>query len=270
MQVNVSSDIANGLNLDASIEYSDNRTLVNNSTYSIIDRKNREIQPNIPINNKLQPRQLDNHQSFIGRVVLEYTPRHRYRIRNHTKVYAESKYPTFSLAYNRAFADIFGSDARFDVMKLGIRQKRDIGPGDQLSYIFTVGKFFNTDKLYFEDFQHFNTQPTNFLFSSYEHSFRLMPFYQYSTQNRFAEAHAEWLSRRLILKLLPLLKHSSVSEKMFVNYLISPEINDHIEVGYGINNIFLLLNIEAVAGFENGKFRSSAIKVSFNLNELGN
>ncbi|HEY3372881.1 MAG TPA: DUF5686 family protein [Prolixibacteraceae bacterium] len=270
VQLNASGDIANGLNLSATVEYNDNSALINHSTYSIIDRKNREFEPNIPSNNTLEPWQLEDHQSFISRWNLEFTPRYRYRIRNHTKTYAESKFPTFSLGYTGAFSNVIGSDARFDLVKLGIRQKLDFGIGEQFSYKVNVGKFLSNQKLYFEDFQHFNTQPTNFLFSSYEHSFRLLPFYQYSTGRQFAEAGAEWQLRRLILKRLPLIKNSSVSEKLFVNYLTTPRLKDYAEVGYGLSNLFLLLNVEAVAGFENGKFVSSGIKVSLNLNDLEN
>jgi hypothetical protein len=106
------------------------------------------------------------------------------------------------------------------------------------------------------------------MFSSYDHSFRQLPFYQYSTGKQFAEANAEWQMRRFILKRLPLIKNSSASEKLFVNYLTTPQVKNYAEIGYGISNLFLLLNIEAVAGFENGKFRSSGIKVSLNLNQL--
>ena len=267
-QLNASGDLANGLNLNVTVEYSDNSALTNHSTYSIIDRKDREFDPNIPSNNTLESWQLENHQSLISRLVLEYTPRHRYRIKNHTKVYAESKFPTFSLGYTGAFSDVFGSDSRFDLLKLGIRQKVDFGIGDQISYRVNVGKFINHSRLYFEDFQHFNTQSTNFMFSSYEHSFRQLPFYEYSTGREFVEAGAEWQLRRFILKRLPLIKNSSVSEKLFVNYLTTPAIKNYTEIGYGISNLFLLLNIEAVAGFENGKFISSGIKVSLNLNEM--
>jgi hypothetical protein len=67
------------------------------------------------------------------------------------------------------------------------------------------------------------------------------------------------------MKQLPILKSSSITEKLFVNYLCTPEIKNYMETGYGINNLFILLNVEAVTGFENGKFRSAGIKVSLNL-----
>jgi len=265
LQLMVSRDLANGLNLNATLDYSENSQLANHSSYSIIKYADKEIKPNIPENAVLETWQLENHQSFIGRFVLEYTPHHRYRIRNNVKMYAESKFPTYSLVYKVAFPGVFGSDSRYDLVKLGVRQKINSGISDVFSYHVNAGKFFNDSHLYFEDFQHFNVRSTGFLFSPYDDSFRLLPFYQYSTGSQFAEAHGEWQSRRLIVKQLPLIKNSSITEKLFVNFLSTPEIKNYVEVGYGISNIFLLLNVEAVAGFENGKFRSSGIRVSLNL-----
>jgi hypothetical protein len=197
---------------------------------------------------------------------LEYTPRNRYRIRNGTKVYAESKFPTFKLQYKGAFANVFQNEAHFDMVEVCIRQKINFGIDDHFLYSVNAGKFLNNSLVYFEDYQHFNSKPTGFMFSSYENSFRLLPFYQFSTSKQYLDLHANWQSRRLILKQLPIIRNSLVSENIFINVLSTPELNNYIETGYGISNLFLLLNLEAVAGFEDGKFRSAGIKVSLNIN----
>lgn len=265
VQLNASRDLANGLNLNATFDYSDNSALRNHSNYSFIDYDDKSIQPNIPINNTLEAWQLENHQTFAYRVVLEYTPQRRYRVQNNTKMYAESKFPTYTLTYKSALSGVLGGDTRYDLVKLGIRQKIDFGIDDHFSYSAGAGKFLNRKRVYFDDFQHFNTQPTGFMFSSYESSFRLLPFYAYSTSDQFLEGQANWQTRRLILKQLPLIKNSSMAEKLFVNYLSTPEIKNYVEMGYGVSNLLLLLNVEAVAGFEDGKFRSAGVKVSVNL-----
>ncbi len=264
-QVNASHDLASGLNLNGGIYYNNNSPLKNHSRFSFIDYKNREIQPNIPVNNTLRPEQLDKHQTMVFRAALEYTPHNRYRIRNHTKLYAGSKYPTYSLIYRGSFSDILGNDSRYDLVRLGIRQKINFGIDDHFSYFINAGQFLNNNRVYFEDFQHFNTQPTGFMFSSYENSFRLLSFYEHSVSGKFFEVHANWQIRRLILKQLPVIKNSSISENLFVNFLSTPETENYVETGYGLSNLFLMLNVEAVAGFENGKFRSAGIKVSLNL-----
>ncbi|MEI8113773.1 MAG: DUF5686 and carboxypeptidase regulatory-like domain-containing protein [Bacteroidia bacterium] len=267
LQIMGSRDLFNGLNLNVEVDYSDNSRLANHSGYSIIKYKDREIQPNDQINNSiLSPWQLENHQSFESHMVLEYTPRLRYRIRDHVKMYAGSKYPSYSLEYAGAYSGVFGSDSRFDLVKLGIHQKIGFGISDHFSYSVSTGWFINNRKVYFEDFQHFNTQPTSFMFSASGNSFRLLPFYAYSTSKQFLESHVNWQARRMILKLLPLIKNLSASENLFVNYISTPELMNYVETGYGLSNLFLILNVEAVAGFENGKYRSAGIKVSLNMN----
>jgi len=266
LQLMSSRDLANGLNLNVELDYSDNSQLTNHSNFSIIKYEDREIQPNDQINNRtLIPWQLENHQSFESRMVLEYTPRLRYRIRDHVKMYAERKYPTYSLEYAGAFSGVFGSDSRFDLVKLGIHHKIGFGISDHFSYSVNTGWFINNRKVYFEDFQHFNTQPTSFMFSASGNSFRLLPFYEYSTSKQFLESHVNWQARRMILKLLPVIKNLSASENLFVNFISTPELKNYVETGYGLSNLFLLLNVEAVAGFENGKYRSAGIKVSLNI-----
>jgi hypothetical protein len=265
IQIAASRDLANGLNLSLMLETSNNSQLENHSDFSIIDYDNREIQPNNSINNTLITWQLEDHQSLSSRLFLEYTPQLRYRIHDHHKVYAESKYPTFSVEYRGAYSGISGTDSRYDLLKLGIRQTIGFGIDDHFSYLVTAGKFLNSKKVYFEDFEHFNAKSIGFMFSSYENSFRLLPLYKYSTSKEFLDIHANWESRRLILKQLPIIKNSSTSENLFVNYLATPELSNYIETGYGLNNLFLLLNIEAVAGFENGKYRSAGVRVSMNL-----
>ena len=265
LELSASRDLSNGLNLKVGLSYSDNSQLQNHSSYSFIKYKNKEILPNIPINNTLTSEQLGNHQSLSSQFLLEYTPQNRYRIRNGTKFYVESKYPTMSVGYQGAYSGILGSDSRFDLATIGIRQKIDFGIDDHFSYKLNAGAFLTNSEVYFEDFQHFNTQATGFMFSSYENSFRLLPFYENATSKRFLEAHTNWESRRLILKQLPVLRNSSITENVFLNFLSTPEQKNYVETGYGIKNIFLLLNIEAVAGFENGKFKSAGFKFSLNL-----
>ena len=265
-QLMASRDLANGLNMNVSLEYSDNRALQNNSTYTFVDIKDREILPNVPENKSVASWQLDDHQSVTGRMMVEYTPHYRYRIRNNIKIYDSSKYPTFSLGYKGSFSSLFGSSSRYDFVRLGMRQRKEFGIDDHFSYSILAGKYLNNNRMYFEDFQHFNAQSTTFLFSSYDNSFRLLPFYQYSTGKQFVESHLDWQTKRLIIKQLPFIKNTTITEKLYVNFLSTPEIKNYLETGYGLSNIFLLMNLEAVAGFENGKFRSAGIRVSLNLN----
>jgi hypothetical protein len=247
------------------VEYNYNRALTNHSTFTFFDHKNKEYTPNIPVNSTTEPWQTTDHGSFVFRFNLDYTPHNRYRIRDNKKMYAGSKYPTFSLGYRSALSWFAGDDARFDMLRVGIRQKIDYGFDNHFSYQVGAGKFLNSKRLYFEDFQHFNTQPTELTFTPMENSFRLLPFYQYSTGKQYAEAHLNFQTYKLILKQLPLIKKTAMSENLYLNYLTTPEIKNYVEVGYGFSNLFLFLNAEVMAGFENGAYKSWGLKVSVNL-----
>ena len=263
VQLMVRHDLINGLNINVMLDCSDNSPLNNHSAYSFINYDDKHILPNKLDNSNLET---DKHQSFIGRLELAYTPHNRFQIKDNTKIYAGSKFPTYSLIYRGGFAGVAGSDSRYDLLKLGVKQQINFGIDDHFSYQVVAGSFLNSKKVFFEDFQHFNTLPTGFTFSSFENSFRLLPFYEFSTLKSFLDGHATWQTRRLILKQLPLLRNSSViSENLFINMLCTSEIRNYLETGYGISNLFLFLNVEAVAGFENGKFRSAGLKFSVNL-----
>ncbi len=265
LQFIYSRDLINGLTWTEAVEYNYNRALTNHSTFTFFDNKNKEFTPNIPVNSTTEPWQTTDHGSFVFRFNLDYTPHNRYRIRDNKKMYAGSKYPTFSLGYRSALSWFSADDARFDMLRVGIRQKIDYGFDNHFSFQVGAGKFLNSKRLYFEDFQHFNTQPTELTFTPTENSFRLLPFYQYSTGKQYAEAHLNFQTYKLILKQLPLIKKTAMSENLYLNYLTTPEIKNYVEVGYGFSNLFLFLNAEVMAGFENGSFRSWGFKVSLNI-----
>ena len=265
LQLTTGRDLVNGLNLNLAVDYSDNSPLINHSTFTFFDDKSKQIQPNVPLNNTMSAWQLDPHQTLAARIILEYTPHHRYLIRYNTKNYAESKYPIYSISYKGAFSGILGSDARYDLVKLGMRQQIKFGIDDHFTYSINAGTFLNSSKVFFEDFQHFNTQSIVYAINSTDNSYRLLPYYEYSTQKSFLEGHVNWQTRKLILKQLPILKNSNISEYIFVNYLNTPQLKNYMETGYGLKNVFMLLNLEAVSGFENGKFRSAGFRLSLNL-----
>jgi hypothetical protein len=169
------------------------------------------------------------------------------------------------MSYAKAFSGIFSSDSDYDLLKLGIRQSLNFGVANQFAYQLETGNFLNNDKVYFEDFRHFSALPVNFLLSPYNNSFRLLPMYYYSTNQRYVDAHASLTTRKLFLKQLPILRKGSFTENLFVNYLTTPQLSNYVEAGYGISNFLMLFNLEVVAGFENGKYQSAGFKVSLNL-----
>lgn len=263
--VDFSRDLANGLNVGLAFTFRDSRPEENHTGFRFVDLKDRAFTTNIVYNPELVNSYAGRHQEGIFKLNLNYTPRQRYLIRNGVKYYADSKFPSFSLRYAKSFRNLFGSDGDYDYLEGAVSQQINFAISDRFSYQLLGGGFLNRKKVFFEDFRHFNTHLPVFVAGSSANTFRLLPFYNYSTSKRFIEAHANLNSRKLVLKQLPLLENTGLEESLFMNYLSTPGLHNYTELGYGINHIFALMNVEFISSFSGTKYRSSGIKLVLNF-----
>ncbi len=258
-------EISNGLNLKTNVAWSDRQPLENHSDYRIIDWKDRYYTENVPVNATIGQEHTARSRSLELSLSLTWTPRQRYYFRNGFKFYAAQRYPTFSLAYRKAAPLADNWDADFDFVEAGMRQRFTIGIGNIFEYNASAGAFLNNRRLHFSDFRHFATHYP-WLFTGTElSSFALNPFYNASTDRWFAEGHVSFESGRILLKRLPFLSNSMVTEQVFVHLLHTRHVRHYLEAGYGIKNIFAIFSLEAVAAFTSGRFSSAGLKLGLNL-----
>ncbi len=261
-----SREIINGFWFKASLRYSKRYPLQNSTDFTFINWKDKEFTPNIPNYPDLNPDLIETNSATILSINLKYTPRQRYYIRKTGKFPAGSKYPTFKLDYKKGLGGLTSTDADFDYIEMGVNQSLSTGLNDRLWYRINGGGFITNKKVYFADFRQFYTNPVVLMSSnSRRNTYRLLPYYSYSTNNGFFEGFVFWENDRLLLKRLPLLNRTLITEGVFLNYLSTSELKNYFELGYGLYNIFLLLNVEGVAGFENGKYKMAGFKVSVNI-----
>ena len=244
-------DIINGLKLETQLRYANRTRLYNNSDFYFTDffGKN-EYSSNVPDHREITPENTGNHTHFQVNAKASYTPRYYYKVKDHVKEMQYSRYPTFSLGYKGGFNGIGGSDSRFDFGEFTITDYGTIKGLGQFSYQLGAGTFFTKKELYFADFKHFSAN-TPFLAPHLSTTdFRVMDYYKYSTNKSFAEAHLQFRNDRILLKRLPVLNNTLMMESLYVHYLKIPDRKNYLEVGYGLNQVFLLFNLEIFAGFE--------------------
>jgi len=258
-------EISNGLNLKTKVAWSDRQPLENHSNYRIIDWKDRSYSDNVPVNATIGQEHTDRSRSLELSLSLTWTPRQRYYFRNGFKFYAAQRYPTFSLAYRKAAPLIENRDADYDFVEAGMRQRFTIGIGNIIEYNVSTGAFLNNRRLHFSDFRHFATHYPWLYTGAELSSFALNPFYGASTDKWFVEGHVSFESGRILLKRLPFLFNSMVTEQVFVHFLHTRHVRHYMEAGYGIRNIFAVFSLEAVAAFTSGRFSSAGLKLGMNL-----
>jgi len=258
-------DLANGLKLNTAINFAEMRTLKNHSDFSFFYQNKRTYSPNIPDNDFFIFESPLKNSSFTMSADLTYTPEFHYLIEKHSKRMLWSKYPTFDLSYKTAINGVFQSDSKYHLIEGGVKQKINLKYGASLNYNFLFGSFFNVGRIHFSEFRHFNTQPLPVTLSTFEQSFQLLDFYKYSTSERFIEGHVHYETQLLLLKYLPFVGFTNWSENIYINYLSTPILKNHMEFGYGLNNIALLANLGIFTSFENGRYKSVGAKVSINF-----
>ncbi len=253
-------DIDNGLSLYTGIEYAERKKLMNHDDFYFFDPFDNEFTSNIPPS--ANANLIDNNFAVLVDAKIQYTPRYYYRINDGVKRYQYSNYPTFSLYYKKGIQNIAESDVNFDFLEFSIFDNTSIRKLGTLHYNITAGTFLNTSEMYFADYKHFGANAP-VLISANESSdiFRLMDYYDYSTNKSYLEAHVSLTNDPILLKRLPGLNKTLMNETLYFNYLSSEGNKPYYEIGYGLNQIFLLFNVEVFAGFKGRSHEYTGIKI---------
>ncbi|MDY6799818.1 MAG: DUF5686 and carboxypeptidase regulatory-like domain-containing protein [Bacteroidota bacterium] len=255
------TDIANGLNFSVGFKYAQRKELTNHADFYLTNPFDNDFTSNIPPVSDFNSILVNSHNASLFDARISYTPRYFYRINKGVKWYVRSKYPTFSLQYNKGIKNLFNSDIDFDQLEFSVRQGLHIRRIGGLTYKATAGTFFNNHKVYFADYKHFATN-TPFLIGASEGSmFRLLDYYAYSTNKSYIEGNVRVESDRILLKRLPILNKTLMRESFYFNYLATTGNKPYYEVGYSLNQIFLMFSVEVFAGFKGSTHEYTGIKI---------
>jgi hypothetical protein len=258
-------DLANGLNLSATIGYRLALPLDNNSDYSFFYRDEREYTANIPGNdpdNEL--RNLPNEEAYWD-VRLEYTPQFYYKVWGGKKHYQHSKYPTFFIRNRMAVPGIVNSTADYDLLEFGARQRKEWGMMHSFSWNIKAGVFLNQKLAYLMDDNYFNNQNLPLVVGNTGDIFRQLPAYRHATTHYYTEAHIQFTTPYLLIKYLPFLSSKIWGENLHLNYLTTNTVKNYWEIGYSVSQLFMIGRIGVYAGFEGATYKSIGVQVAIDF-----
>ncbi len=261
------TDIANGLQLKLGAQYKETGMLQNSTEYSFFNedkvyRPNEEI-ASINTNDIVQNKKIFQLESEIS-----YTPEYYYRISNGVKRMVESDYPTFTLKYKGGFDGIFNTDSRFDLLEFSVKQDIDWSFMYNLNYELRTGYYFSNSSMHFSDYTHFNTSEVPVSFKDWKRNFNLLNDYEYSTKKWYLEGHLSYSTPYLIVKNIPFLQDKLWNENLYLHHLTQPDFKNYNELGYGISQIFLLVNVGVFAGFDDFEYSNWGVRFSLKFGEL--
>lgn len=228
LELSHSFEIANGLFLSSEFNFTERRSLANNTKF--ITWLDDELQNN-------DPPDFETYQALIGNFTLSYTPFQKFMREPRKKVILGSKWPTFYTYYEKGFPDLFGSDVDHEYIGMGARQTFKIGTFGTSSYRVATGKFLSSKVLREIDYKyHRRSDPlwfSNPLYS-YQNLDTSLP-----TKNLYLESHLIHHFNGALINKIPFMKKTRITTVAGTGYLWVPEHNwQHFEFYAGLERVF--------------------------------
>jgi hypothetical protein len=237
-KISYSEEIKNGVYLNTSLEYANRKPLFNTTDYSF-SKKDRNYYSNNPLDkNDYTNAPFDEHKiatlnvgaTFVfGQKYLSY-PDRKFNVGN-------DKYPTLSVNYRKTFgAD--NSELNSDAFIGRLRQDINARNYGQFAYNIRGGFFLKKKNIAFMDnFQANGNQLTFPLDVSYLNSFGLLHYYDFFSNDKYAEAHVQHNFKGAILGKIPLLNKLNFHLVTGGKTLIAADKKPYSEYSVGFDNI---------------------------------
>ena len=128
------------------------------------------------------------------------------------------------------------------------------------------------DSITFLDYNHFMGNRTPIQDIDVVKSYRLLPYYELSTEKAYFNLLTHYQFRKFFLSRFQFARKRGVKESVFANYLGTDSSQNYTELGYSIDNIFRLFRLEGVAAFQDGAYKDWGIRfgVAAFLDEMFN
>lgn len=273
--------LADVLSVSGSLEYGRRYELENLENARPWIRWNQfAFTPNAPFNQEYNDRlkatesyyRFSPHEALTLDLSLTWRPGQHYRLYNGRKRYLNNKNPSVTFHYSKGIPNVANSVSDFDLIEASLRQDVQTGVRSELHYSITAGTFLNNRNAFLMDYKHFLGNQAFVQYGDAFTTFRALPYYRFSTSERFLEAHIVNESRRLLLTRIPLIRLAGLKENLMVHYLHTPTVVHYTEVGYGLDGLipgFPFFRVEAVAVFQNFKYDRTVFRIGTTL-KFGN
>lgn len=256
-------------NIHLNAEWANRRSLNNTTTQTWINSDSRTYAPNIP--DILEAPFFTPTQEKAATIDLSVglRPWQKYKIRNGKKSSVAESSPLFTLNYKAGLPDI--NESVTDYHRIGLSYRQTIRPGvrGKIDIKLDAGLFLTDDYVGLADYQHFKGNRMFLTGLDPVGAFRLLPYYTFSTKDKWLSAHAHYQFRKFLFTQIWEVQMTGAKENVFVNYLNTPESKHYTEVGYGLDNVFRFFRIEGIVSFRDGKYYDWGIRIGIASNIFG-
>ena len=246
-------------------EYAYKKDLTNNTDFSFFNR-DKEYTPNNPENILMPDTRFSPYNFFMTDLSLKYQPFLRYYIYNGRKQIIKGSSPEFEIRYKMGISWNIVDESNYNLLTGGVRYGKDFGVGNRYDISVTGGKQFLNGDTNFPEYIHFMGNETPLITGDLITSFRMLPYYYYSTNDYFIEGHLYYQFRKLLITQITLFRYAGIREDLFLNYMYANSISNYYEIGYALENIFRFLRFEVIGQFEGVNYSGIGFRVGISKN----
>lgn len=204
------------------------------------------------------------YKSFATRVKFVWTPQTYYYYNGHRKINLNSKFPTFSVDYERGLKGVLGSSGKYERIEFDVQHAIPLGLIRTIYYHFGCGAFTDQQELYFVDFVNFTP---NYLPEGWDDqisgSFQLLGAPWYNSSRKYLQGHVMYETPFLLAPHLMKNLRNIMTERLYVNALLVNHLTPYVELGYGIGTSFFSFGV--FSSFNKGKYVETGCKFTFEL-----
>ena len=265
IQLEYQKEIINGLKLESSLEYADRNKLNNVSDYSFFFKDTDRYTSNQVEKPVDEPGSIfENHKALIFDINTRIRFSQKYFSYPDRKFSIGSPYPDLWFHISQGWY-LDGENLSFTHLAMTIKESFDWGVYGSLLAHLNGGTFLGAEAIYLPDYKHFNGNQV-FLGNSsgYIDRFLLLPYYNYSINSGYFQAHLEYHFNGFLLDRLPLFNKLAWSIVGGAKHLHTSEIN-YNEFYFGIDRLGLgflrLFRLDFAWSFEDLEYRDFGIRL---------
>ncbi len=246
--------------LKPSVSFTERIETFNNTDFVFIDNPKKDYQQNAPISIEMPNTSFGRSRAFKFDLAFTWKPGARYN-KNGDNYRDANRTPEINVTYQKAIPGVYQSTADYDLAKIEVKYRFDLNLFGKLAVRSEAGKFLRNNTMDFMDYAHFMGNQTIFTRFAQMQGYSIAPYYDFSTNDQYISTWLNYEFRQFLLTNIPILRLTGVKENININHLITPNVDNYIEVGYSIDNIFRFFRIDVTGAFLDGKYEDFRIQL---------
>ena len=238
IELDYSEEPINGIRVSSALSFEKRAPLFNTTNYVILGDYDEPYTSNNPLDGAdFVNAAIDKHQ--IATFSLEARVRFRQQYLSYPNGkfnIQDNRYPTFYVGYNKGFASD-NKGYHYDKFSFRVTQNVTFADKGEFGYNLKAGAFLDASDISFADYHHFNGNRTRVTRGSYLQSFFLLPYYNFSTNKDYLEAHVEHNFKGFILGKIPGLNWLKANLIVSGKYLMIRDKSPYTEFGISLDNL---------------------------------